>query len=212
MKNPIQNLILAFCILFANISFADIPSATGWENGTSESFQDGTGSGTRSVQSSVVKTGTYAFRVNPVGGGSGALAIGCPNAVGNVAISCNVADAYIGFHYRVDTLPASGYIVFAKPLNTGTGAGAMLHLRQNSDGTLAVADSGNTLKGTSATALSTGTWYWIEINTKPGGAAAYSLRINGVTEISGTANQGGSNFGLIHVSYTHHTLQTIILL
>lgn len=195
MKNITKIFILAFALIFANISFADVKYGTGFENGTTERFQDGTGSGTRSVQSSIKKTGTYSLRVNPTTSGTGALAIGCPSATGDIATFCSVADAYIEFYYRVDTLPASGYVWFAKPLNTG--AGAMLHLRQNSDGTIAVADSGNTLKGTSSTVLSTGTWYRIGINTKPGGAAAYSLKIDGTTEISGTANQGGSNFGLM---------------
>lgn len=197
MKNITQIFIFAFALLFASISFAQVQSATGFENGSSERFQDGTGSGTRSIQSSVKKTGTYALRVNPTTSGSGALAIGCPSAVGDVTAFCSVADAYIEFFFRVDTLPASGYVIFAKPLNAG--AGAMLHIRLNSDGTIAVADAGNTLKTTGTTVLSTATWYRLGINTKPGGAAAYSLKINGTTEVSGTANQGGSNFGLMQL-------------
>lgn len=197
MKNIYRIFIFAFALLFASIGFADIKYATGFENGTSERFQDGTGSGTRSVQSTTKKTGTYSLRVNPTTSGTGALAIGCPSATGDIATFCSVADAYIEFYYRVDTMPASGYVWFAKPLNTGSGA--MLHLRQNSDGTIAVADSGNTLKATGSTVLSTGTWYRIGINTKPGGAAAYTLKINGTTEVSGTANQGGSNFGLMQL-------------
>jgi hypothetical protein len=62
----------------------------------------------------------------------------------------------------------------------------------NSDGTITAKENSSTI-GTTATALSTATWYWI--GYRIGTFNAVIFQINGVDQVSGNVAAGGSNIG-----------------
>jgi len=61
------------------------------------------------------------------------------------------------------------------------------NIRMNSDRTLSVY-TGNTSVATGSTVLAINTWYYVEFKTVASAIGAYELKINGTTELSGTAN------------------------
>ncbi len=153
----------------------------GFETGDTSELT-GTG-GTNSVQSSTVRTGTYALRTNPTTTGTGYGEI-----KGADRATYNIATGYHRFYFRAATLPASSseeiFSVLTRFLAT------KCTCRITSGGLLALYDSNGTtqLGSNGTTALSTGTWYRIEFKIGTGASAAYELKINGTVELSGTFN------------------------
>lgn len=177
----------------------------GFESGSTLEMGGGTVVGTASVQSTVKRSGTYAARCNPTTTGTGYFRLlaqtAALNAFGyNTALATyfNCATITIRFYMRIATLPSSGSetILYANDIND---LNEKLELRVNSTGTISIYNStGTTLVATGATALSTGTWYRIELQAAGSTSAAYELRINGVTELSGTgANFRAGNWGYV---------------
>ena len=147
-------------------------------------------SGTVSVQSTVVRSGGYAFRSNPTTTGAGRLDLGGLSAAGAIA-GFNVATIYETVYFRYATRPASADEPIIRHISQ---LGALkFELRLNSSGQLAAYDSALTLLATGATVLAADTWYRIEVSVGTGTSAAWEVKINGVSEISGTANLTTSN-------------------
>ena len=164
-------------------------SLTGFEGGLAPCSST---SGTLSVNTTTKNTGRNAMRTNP-----STTAVGFCR-LGSYAINTGletgfkgtdgVATAYYKFYFRVATLPAAkGEEIFeAKAISGTTLKGYVLI---DSAGNIGLYDSVNTQEGaTSSTALSTGTWYRIEIKigTAAAGAGAGEVKINGVSEITTT--------------------------
>lgn len=152
--------------------------------------------GTCSVQSSVARTGTYAARCNPTTTATGFV---IPDysygATAKVNAALSGTENYYGFAFRVDTLPGSNdeEILYAS-CTAGDASNVAQFLRITSGGLIRLYNGSTpSLVVTGTTALSTATWYYLELWLGSGDGAAtdnYELRIDGVTEFSGTAQFG----------------------
>lgn len=139
-------------------------------------------SGTTSVVTSPVKSGTYAYRSNPTTTAAGNLGLQGYQADGtmnNAAYSA--ATAYHNAWFYVATLPAAN----DEPIfRARSGTTQKLELRINSSGNLVAYDRTGTLIATGSTALSLNTWYNIGIKVGTGASASYEVQIDGVSELS----------------------------
>ena len=149
-------------------------------------------SGTFSIQSTIKRTGSYALKINPTGTAVGYGGLAAVNAAGQL-VGMDLANVYARFYFRAETLPASSSeeIFMAQ----STTASVKLTVRITSAGKLQVYDNTGTtqLGSDGATTLSTGTWYRIEVLVGTGGSANYELKIDGITELSGTGDLLTSN-------------------
>lgn len=167
--------------------------------------------GTCSISSAVKHTGNYSFRSNPVttAAGSALVSVASPTT-GYVANPdyYNIANGYHSFWFRVDTLPAANSEEICLVVTTGTGT-IKMGVRITNTGKLQAWNSGVggflQMGSDSATALATdGTWYLIDVycgNTQPG---PYEVRINGVSEISGTGSVRAGNCGGFYIGKAYN--------
>ncbi len=109
--------------------------------------------------------------------GSGAVAITGSNYVEQDAGATN--DQTVAFYFRTTTLPASA----ADIVVMRNGGVDRVSVQLNTDGTLSIGTGGS---GTSSTALSTGTWYLIELQADES-LQDIKVRINEGEEISDTS-------------------------
>lgn len=155
--------------------------------------------GTAAFQNSVVRSGAYAFQSNPVGGATGWLYASQLNfnavrqgMVRNYTESGPTNGIFIRFYFNWATKPAANDEEIYRTNNSSNVP--VLRLLLKSNATLELLDRTGASLGTTA-ALTSGTWYCIEINCNKGAAAAFELRIDGVTILSGTADQGTVDLG-----------------
>lgn len=138
----------------------------------------GNSSGTVSVQSSVARTGTYSFRVNPTTTGTGSGWFGLSNGGGS---NLNDTDGlWISFYFRAATLPASAHemIMDCNGFSVCVTSGGKLQIRDTVGSTQYQSDSSVT--------LSTNTWYNIQIRADAGVDVA-EVWVNGTQEIATTS-------------------------
>lgn len=167
----------------------------GFENGILSSGVTQTGpynaiSGTVSIQSSVKRTGEYALRSNPTTTAVGYVVLSRLNSSGQMRTSQYLTnDVYVKFHFRADTFPAgaSSEPIIEFRNSGGIKARLLLHgsgffFSQNASGV-------TTLIGTKI--ISPGTWYQLELRCGTGAASAFTLDIDGVSDINGTQNNSG---------------------
>lgn len=148
--------------------------------------------GTGSIDSSIKKTGAYSHRINPTTTATGRFRLGTYDTTGVHGLF-DKADVYVTFHFRVDTLPASGNEEIIRFLTSG--GSTKFTVRITSAGNLQAYQSGGTTQigSDGATALSTATWYRISIRVGTGNPASWEIKINGATELSGSSNINTSN-------------------
>jgi hypothetical protein len=123
--------------------------------------------GTAAYDTGTVRTGAASMRANPASGAGGYFS----NLAGAVA--------YMHFAVRFASLPSVNRV-----FTSGVAAG-MIHAEITSTGTISVYLN-TTLIGTSSTALSTNTWYWIGLRQVTGTSVDF-LQIDGVSAVTGTA-------------------------
>ncbi len=144
--------------------------------------------GTASVQSSIVRSGGYALRINPATTATGSYLLRGVGATGASA-EMSLTNAYVTAWLYIATLPAADS---EEILRVAAGGALKAALRIASDGTLSLYDqSGGGLVAAGATVLSTGRWYEIRllVGTESGFGASdapYSLAIDGAAEFSGS--------------------------
>lgn len=178
------NKAIFIVLLFSPVSAgADIANFTGFETGSNlEATQTG---GTFSIQTSVVRTGTYALQTNPTGNGTGFFDLRAFNANG-ISTSLNASTVTARFYFRYATKPAAWDEMIART----EGTALKFELRLNSAGNLVAYDSVPVSLSTGSTVLSADTWYRIDIKSGFGSAGDWEVRINGVSEMAGTGNLG----------------------
>lgn len=196
MKKLLSLLVLLFYPLI-NVWPAPI-NLTGFEVGNAT---DGVLAGTSSIQTGTKRSGAYALRVNPVTTGSGSFRIGCPGADG-VNAACSAATTFVRFYINFATIPASASEEIAQAADSSIST-LKWALRITSGGKLAIYNTSNSLVATGATTLTTGTWYQIVVqSTTSASASAYSVTLNGTSELSGTMTQSSSNTGFVFFGKT----------
>ena len=183
-------LFLLFCA--PHLASAQIFNFSGFE--TSDNQEAHSSAGTFSVQSSSVKNGGYALKTNPVTTATASYKLGAEGSTGasSAAVACQ-GICGMGFWFRPNILPATLEEPIFKTNDEGTDDD--LRLTIQSDGKLGLYDSNGTTfeaaLGTTTTALSVGTWYYIEIRASGTTSLAYGVRINGGSEeITGTRGFG----------------------
>jgi hypothetical protein len=186
---------LALQLIFVSSAIAAPINIIGFEQGSTH--ESNATAGTTSVQSSVKRTGTYALLANPTTTNVGYHQFLTFGASG-VSSNPNVATMYSRFYFYYTTKAASGAEEIFVQRDT-TNAADKLSVRLNSSGNLVVYDSAASLVATGSTALSSSTWYRIEVKAGNGAAAAYEVKIDGTSELSGTANQAATNCGGIRL-------------
>lgn len=154
----------------------------GWGTGTTNELENVTG--TCSIDSSIKRTQSYAFRVNPT-----TTAVGHAQARGfsssGAKANIGAPDCFVRVYIYVATAPASGS---EEILTFNTGIFDKLAVRLNSDRTLALYDATQAQIGSnSATALPLNQWVRLEVYCGTGVGATATLRIDGTTAITGTA-------------------------
>ena len=171
----------------------------GFEGGVNDSCAGGGSAGTLSYNTSIKKSGSYSLRTNPTTSATGIRRIQ-KHIQDNTSTSpeWNVAMVRTTIAFYIATLPASSNEEFFQVCDTaGT---PMLFLRISSTGFISAYDASVTLIATSAVAaLATSIWYTIEVECNKGAAGNYEVRVNGVTHLSGAANQGTVNCGSVRV-------------
>lgn len=148
--------------------------------------------GTASIQSTTVRTGTYALRVNPTTTAVGSVTL-AGIAAGGASTGYSAATTYIRFYFRYATKPSSGD---EEIYRTRAGAALKFQLRLNSSGNLVAYQQDLTSLGTGSTALSADTWYRIEVRvgTAVAGSGVWEVKLDGTSELSGsTADLLNSN-------------------
>ncbi len=184
-----QLLTAILCIaLLAQSALATFRNFTGFEIGSSADAN--TTSGTFSIQSSTVRTGTYALRVNPTTTGAGYFSLAHQATTTGLVTTNLQATYYVRMYFRYATKPSSSneYIAALRD-STQNKFGVGI----NSSGQLTVYDRTGTLQGTGTTALSQDTWYRIDFTAGTSATASYEVRINGASELSGTIDTGATN-------------------
>lgn len=157
--------------------------------------------GTMSLQTGIVRTGTYALRTNPTTTATGAWRGAGWTTGGAASLSSgfSVATMFETFFFYIATLPAANDEEICAFYSTGGGQKAAVRI--NSTGNLLFYDSVPTLKGTGSTVLSTATWYQIDVKCGTSATVAvWEVKINGVSEISGSnGNTIATNNGEIRL-------------
>jgi len=151
-------------------------------------------SGTISASTTHAKHGTYSLRSNPTTTGTGSAQVGTHNNTGTLAALGN-SRINVRFYFLYDTKPAASSEQICFVRNSGSAANASVRL--DSAGKLSVYDKDNALVATGTTVLSSGTWYCIELRCDVGTSAIYTLKIDDVTELSGTCNTTTTNIAAV---------------
>lgn len=165
----------------------------GWERGGS--VEVGATAGTVSISTSVFRTGARSLRVNPTTTGTGYHQLRLFNANGDDT-TLNAATITLRVYFRYATKPSADN----EEIATGrTNVAEKWAVRLDSDGKLSVYDQAAGLVATGATVLSVDTWYRIEMQAGTSATAAYELRIDGVTELSGTMDTTTTNYNMVRI-------------
>jgi len=167
----------------------------GYETGSVTSLIDTStlgGTGSFSVQSSVKRTGNYAFRANPSTTDSAYVVHSKIANTTATEAGINLASCWYRFYFRVATFPAATSEQFCQ-IHSVAG-GRKLALRVTSAQKIQAYDSTNTQLGSDgATTINADTWYCIEVSCGTGASASYEIKIDQVSELSGTGNLSTSN-------------------
>lgn len=167
-------------------------SSCGFElNSTTANYDISTLGSTPSVQSSVVRTGTYALQINSLSSGTRK---GISLAAGTTT---SVSTLYYRVYFRYATLPSADNVIIAG------GSSNLLNnrfwLKISNTGTLQLADGTGNI-GSASTALSANTWYRVELeaNTASGaGACIVKARLDGTEFAASTTRTFSSANNLV---------------
>jgi hypothetical protein len=163
----------------------------GFEGGIRGPFV--TAGGTADVQTVTKRSGTYSLQTNPTTTNTGFwLLYGLATTGGiDTTNGFNVADLYVGFYFRIATLPAANNEEIFR--HTNVNSSTSIQYRIGSTGVITAYSGPGALVATGTTVLSTGVWYRIDIRCSGGAAGNYEIKINGVSELSGAVAQTASN-------------------
>jgi hypothetical protein len=188
---------------------AEYVNLCGFESGVLVAETELTGgTGTVTVQSSIKRSGDYALRCEGAAANGAYARISGFNGAGTLT-SFDLVNTYVRFYFYYATKPAANSEEIFMVSNS-SGAQTKMTLRINSAGNLAAYDTSATIMATGATVLAQDTWYRIDVKLGTGASAAWEVRIDGASEISGTGNMGTARAARIHLGkHTNRNSQTI---
>lgn len=172
----------------------------GFETGDLSERSSGVGVSS-TVQSAIKRSGDYALRTNPGAANSANYRIASPAGSGAIT-SMGVTKVYVSFYFYYAVKAGSADEPIAATYN---GSSTLrLELRLNSSGQLVIYDSTPALVATGTTVLAQNTWYRIDLQSNSGVSGNYELKINGVLELSGTANQTATSNYIVGLGKTNN--------
>lgn len=160
---------------------------------------------TVTISSSVQYGGHNSLKCLSTAGGTsfaeyGTYSAGKPTGINNATVAVTV-------RWRFAQKPASGteeVIVFRHS------AGNKISARLTSSSVLKLVSSAGTDIGFGTTVLTANQWYLIELSCGTGTSAPYTLKINGVTELSGTVTLSTSNTTAVRLGKTANLATQVI--
>lgn len=141
--------------------------------------------------STTKRTGGYSQRYSLGNGDSKVSEIGAPNGTTGALARFSKANTYFRVYLRIVTNVSTGSTSLIRFENTSFSDKCYVYI--NSSGNLLFYDKDTSLVSTGTTVLSTGVWYMIEVYAGTGTSGSYQVKINGVSELSGTANLTTAN-------------------
>jgi len=176
------------CLSVPTFSLATVKNLTGFETG--DTLELNLSAGTMSIQSTTKRTGGYALQTNPTTTNTGSVTLNAQDNGTNTTYGAGVM--YYRFYFRYGTKPSAGMEPIFRVDAAGSALKAQLNI--NSGGFIVVVDSASVAISTGTTALSANTWYRLEFTCGAGATPqAYELKIDGTSELSGTAFMGSGN-------------------
>ena len=149
--------------------------------------------GTVAASTATVRTGVYSARIVPTGTNTGAWRMNGLTTTGDL-VNIDKATTYDTFYFRYATKPASDEEEMWSANFSATVTDHKYSLRLDSDGNVNGYNADGTLTDSGTTVLSANTWYKIQISVGTSATVgAYELKINDVTEFSGTTNTSATN-------------------
>lgn len=130
-----------------------------------------------SIQSTVVRSGTYSGRITSLSSGA------AKGFLHQYFSGVTNGPYYARFYFRVDTLPSAANQFFCLSPNTTLAQPGQPAFRLTSSGTVQMFNNGSQV-GSDSSALSTGVWYQMEMfadKTPAAGSEILTGRIDGVT-------------------------------
>lgn len=161
---------------------------TGFESSTTVSNG---ASGTITFGNTVVFDGDLSFQTSATG--ANFVWISTFGANGKVADGTGVATLFEQFEFQYNTKPAAG--AASEPI-AGIGSATNVDrfsIRLSSTGFLDIYSFSGAKIGATTTVLLANTWYKIEMKAGTGASAAWEVRINGVSEATGTSDLDSPN-------------------
>jgi hypothetical protein len=151
-------------------------------NSATDAMEVDTNSGTVSISSTTVRSGSYAWRVNPTSG------------TGFYRKQISGADQNKGGYLRVYINIATNPGATIQLIRFSSSGNAHLaSIRLASDGTLRLHNAANAQVGSASSALSTGQWYMVELKCDSTNATGtLDARLDGVSFASGNNSSRGS--------------------
>ena len=173
---------------------SSVAQLSGIEMGDLSEFLSPTG--VVSASQDVVHSGLYSLKVSATTTNIGYVPLTICSHRGLVTFltddatsesTLDIRTTYINFYFYPDTIPSSAEEIFFRFQVSGN----YLVARINSAGNILLYN-GTTYLATSGQALSTGTWYNLgfSLTTATSGSTAYSMEIDGIPSLSGTAAFG----------------------
>jgi hypothetical protein len=191
MRSALLALVLATSLPATRLAI------TGFEPGTvAEGLTSGTVAPT--VQGTVKRSGAYALQVAVTGSATGVFQVSRVQTTnGTPSSTFNMAAVLLKWAFAWEVKPGGSDEIYAC---RDSGGVYKLAVRLNSDATLGLYGAGGTtLIANGTTQLVQNRFYELELDCRNGATAAYELRINGVTELIGTADQGATNVDTIRL-------------
>lgn len=171
----------------------------GFEQGITDFYPTTTSVfGTVSCQASVVRTGTYALRVNPTGNNAAWTGMGTYDPATGLLANYNAyTNLYTCIYFRYATGPVSGDEMIHGIGNGSSGNPSLARLLLTTAGKLKMdfpnaGGPGIATLGPGPTTLSANTWYRLEMHLTFGVSGFAEARVDGVSQFSasGDVNNG----------------------
>lgn len=150
-------------------------------------------SGTIAPDTTFPRSGKYCIRCNPTTTGTGFAGICASISSTGDLVNSAVGTVFDTFYFAYATKPAANEEIFYRMTNTFAGRKADLVL--TSGGVIKLYSATGTLVATGTTVLVANRYYRIDITTGTGASTTYTLKIDGVTEFTGSGAFGFVNHG-----------------
>jgi len=159
-------------------------SSIAWTYNTSQPFL---------IQAAAARTGSFGLRIQ-------SMTSGTPMGYGLRVHLITGSQYFARVYFRPQTLPSGSNTIFSINLSNPASSGPRLTLESN--GTLILRNASHTQVGSPSVALSTGTWYMIELmadRTHASGSNQLAARLNGVVFASTSTDTTTTSLGEVAV-------------